>query len=208
MLLTRKFARLAGGALAVVAVGILAVAGVAGGQQQPAPAAPAHDHPHPHPPVVVPPITKAVAVLQPTEGSEVRGTVTFTRVDDGVLVEAEVTGLDPNSKHGFHIHQYGDLRSDDGMATGGHYNPTGEPHGAPDNSHRHVGDFGNIETDEDGVGRYRRVDDRLTFEGPTSIIGRGLIVHEGEDDLETQPTGDAGGRAAQAVIGVASANDE
>jgi len=36
--------------------------------------------------------------------------------------------------------------------------------------------------------------------GPHSIVGRAVIVHAEEDDLETQPTGDAGPRAACGVI--------
>ncbi|HHW80297.1 MAG TPA: superoxide dismutase family protein, partial [Bacteroidales bacterium] len=31
---------------------------------------------------------------------------------------------------------------------------------------------------------------------------RSVIIHVGEDDLVSQPTGDAGGRVAQGVIGV------
>ena len=36
--------------------------------------------------------------------------------------------------------------------------------------------------------------------GPTSIVGRGLIVHADPDDYKTQPTGNAGARIACAVI--------
>ena len=33
-----------------------------------------------------------------------------------------------------------------------------------------------------------------------SIIGRALVIHQGEDDLTSQPTGAAGGRLACCVI--------
>lgn len=148
-------------------------------------------------------ITKAVAVLQPTANSEVRGTVTFTKQADGVLVEAHVTGLKPNAKHGFHIHEFGDMSSADGTAAGGHFNPGGHEHGAPDAAKRHAGDLGNLESDATGHAMYKRVDKVLELNGASSIVGHGLIVHAGTDDLKTQPTGDAGARAAQAVIGVA-----
>jgi Cu-Zn family superoxide dismutase len=37
-------------------------------------------------------------------------------------------------------------------------------------------------------------------EGPTGVIGRGLIVHAQPDDYKTQPTGNAGARVACGVI--------
>ena len=46
-------------------------------------------------------------------------------------------------------------------------------------------------------------DDQLSFEGPNCILGRGLVVHEKADDLKTPPAGNAGGRLAVAIIGVA-----
>ncbi|NIQ08454.1 MAG: superoxide dismutase family protein, partial [Gammaproteobacteria bacterium] len=52
-------------------------------------------------------VTRAVAVLHPTQGNSVQGTVTFTQGENGIRVVAEVTGLEPG-QHGFHIHEYGD----------------------------------------------------------------------------------------------------
>jgi Cu-Zn family superoxide dismutase len=43
----------------------------------------------------------------------------------------------------------------------------------------------------------------LALEGAHSILGRGLVVHERADDF-SQPVGNAGGRVAFAVIGVAN----
>ena len=37
-------------------------------------------------------------------------------------------------------------------------------------------------------------------DGPNSVIGRGVIVHEKADDLESQPTGAAGSRVACGVV--------
>ncbi len=149
-----------------------------------------------------PKITAAVAVLHPTQGNEVRGTVHFTKVDGGVRVVAEVTGLTPGL-HGFHVHEFGDATSPDGSAAGGHFNPGEAPHGGHDSAERHAGDFGNLEADSSGRARLDRVDPMLKLAGPHSIIGRGLIVHAAPDDLKSQPTGNAGGRVACGVIGVA-----
>jgi Cu-Zn family superoxide dismutase len=68
---------------------------------------------------------------------------------------------------------------------------------------RHVGDMGNITADANGKAHFEWTDDLLSFWGPHSIIGRGLIVHAGTDDLHSQPTGAAGPRAGCGVIGIA-----
>jgi len=144
----------------------------------------------------------AAAVLEPTEGNQVTGTVNFLEAPDGIRVRATIEGLEPNTTHGFHIHEEGDCSAPDGSSAGGHFNPTDDPHGGPGDSadERHVGDLGNLESNADGVATYERVDDLLTVEGNTSILGRGMIVHAGTDDLESQPTGDAGARLACGVI--------
>lgn len=150
----------------------------------------------------IPEYSKAIAVLYPTEGNTARGWVSFTVTDNGVLIEAEVTGLTPG-EHGFHIHEFGDCSALDATSAGGHFNPFGEKHGAPDSLHRHVGDLGNLIADENGIAKYQRLDTLITLSGPNSIIGRAVIVHENPDDFVSQPTGNAGGRVACGVIGIA-----
>ncbi len=148
------------------------------------------------------PVTSAVAVLVPTAGNDVKGTVTFQETAEGIHVKGKITGLQPGP-HGFHIHQFGDISSKDGKSAGGHFNPTDEAHGAPGDKMRHVGDLGNIEADKKGVATVDVTDKELKFKGKTSILGRGVVVHAGTDDLKSQPSGDAGARVAVGVIGVA-----
>jgi Cu-Zn family superoxide dismutase len=147
------------------------------------------------------PVKEAIAVLHPVGDSGVTGTVHFERVTDGIRVTAEVTGLPPG-KHGFHVHAYGDCSAPDATSAGGHYNPFDAVHGAPSNASRHEGDLGNLEADSLGVAHYDRVDELLRLNGPFSIVGRSMIVHAGEDDLTSQPTGNAGARVACGVIGI------
>ncbi len=147
-------------------------------------------------------VARAIAVLRPTDGSKVSGIVTFTREGDKVKVVAQIEGLTPG-KHGFHIHEWGDCSSKDGSAAGGHFNPAGAPHGAPTDAKHHAGDLGNLEAGQDGMAHLEHLDSVLKFDGPNSIIGRGLIVHANPDDLKTQPTGNAGGRLACGAIGLA-----
>ena len=147
-------------------------------------------------------VTKAVAIVPPLSNSDVKGVVTFTKQDGGVLIEAELSGLTPG-EHGFHIHEFGDCSKADGTCAGGHFNPTSAPHGAPDDAERHAGDFGNIKADASGKATYKRVDKMIKLNGAQSIIGRGVIVHADPDDLKSQPSGNAGARVACGVIGIA-----
>jgi superoxide dismutase, Cu-Zn family len=141
----------------------------------------------------------AVAVLYSTRGQQARGVIEFTQTRRGVRITGTVGGLEPGL-HGFHIHEFGDLRSPDGKSAGDHFNPTGEKHGAPGHEQHHYGDLGNIEANQEGVATVNILADwmKLHF-----IVGRGLVVHAGADDLESQPSGDAGDRAAVGVIGIA-----
>jgi Cu-Zn family superoxide dismutase len=142
----------------------------------------------------------AVAELQPTRGHGTSGTVRFTQQADGVLVVAKVSGLSPGQQHGFHIHEKGDCSSGDGMSTGGHFNPGGQPHGPQDAAH-HAGDLPALMADSTGsVDASFSVKGLTIGAGPNDIVGRGLIVHTAPDDYRTQPTGNAGARIACAVI--------
>lgn len=144
-------------------------------------------------------VTSAKATLSPASGSSVHGEVTFTTVKDGVRVVANVRGLTPG-KHGFHIHELGNCSAPDASSAGGHYNPTHKPHSCPGDADRHEGDLGNISADKTGHAHYDRVDSVISLNGPHSIVGKSVIVHEKTDDCESQPAGDAGKRMACGVI--------
>ena len=147
-------------------------------------------------------VKRAIAVVSATKGNSVHGVVTFEKVDKGVRVLADLTGLKPG-KHGFHIHEFGDISSEDGSSAGGHFNPTGMPHSMPMSAKRHAGDMGNIEADERGNAHLDYIDPEMKLNGKVSIIGHAVIIHEKEDDFKTQPTGNAGARIGYGVIGIA-----
>lgn len=140
-----------------------------------------------------------VVVLLPTQGNDVRGVLTLKQQEDGVHVTGEVMGLTPG-EHGFHIHEYGDLRDPEGKSAGGHFNPHGTKHGGPDDKERHPGDLGNITANEDGVAKVDAMAEGLKLH---FVLGRSFVVHAGRDDLKSQPSGDAGPRVAVGIIGVA-----
>ncbi len=146
-------------------------------------------------------VQTAKSVLHPTKGNQVTGTVTFTVVDGGVRVVADLEGLKPG-EHGFHIHEFGDCSAPDGSSAGGHFNPTKKHHGSPDSLDRHVGDLGNITAEANGRAHYDRTDKVIDLNGKDSIVGHSVVVHEKADDFVTQPTGNSGARVACGVISV------
>lgn len=150
----------------------------------------------------------AIAVFTNT----ITGYVKFTEEKDRVRIDVNLTGLKPNSLHGFHVHEAGDL-TDKCMSMCSHFNPYHATHGGPDSRHRHVGDLGNLQTNKKGDAKYYYYDDLIKLRGvKCNIIGRGLIIHEDEDDCgqgeneESLRTGNAGKRIACAVIGYAKDN--
>ena len=141
----------------------------------------------------------AVAIISPTQGNTAHGKVTFTKVEGGIHIVADIMGLAPG-KHGFHVHEKGDCSAPDGTSAGGHFAPLGHKHGAPSDTSSHVGDMGNIEAGKDSTAHFEWTSSLMSFEGNTSIIGKAVIVHGGEDDLKSQPSGNAGPRVGCGVI--------
>ncbi len=147
-------------------------------------------------------VVRAVAVIRPTKGNSATGTVTFIQAENGTRIVAEVRNLSPG-RHGFHIHEFGDCTAPDATSAGGHFNPTDLPHAGPEAPSHHVGDLGNIEVRPDGTARYDRVIPGVQLDGEHGIIGRAVVIHQGADDLTSQPSGDSGPRVACGVIGIA-----
>ena len=143
----------------------------------------------------------ATAIIAPTKGNGVSGTVSFTQKGDVVLVEAKINGLKPNATQGMHIHEKGNCSAPDASSAGGHFNPTSSVHGGPDGATRHGGDLGNLKADASG---YAQLSEEIVGvslgTGPNSIVGRSVVVHADEDDLKTQPSGHSGARVACGLI--------
>jgi Cu-Zn family superoxide dismutase len=143
----------------------------------------------------------ATAVLAPTKGNQVSGTVQFKQRGEVVQVDVKVTGLKPNGTHGFHIHEKGDCSAADASSAGGHFNPDKSPHGGLSSEKRHAGDLGNLQADANGYAQASIQVSGITLDaGATSVIGRAVIVHANPDDLSSQPSGNAGARVACGLI--------
>jgi Cu-Zn family superoxide dismutase len=151
-----------------------------------------------------PPI-QAIAVFT---DSKIKGQVIFTETPQKTIhIDINLSGLNKNAQHGFHVHESGDL-SDGCTSMCSHFNPYKKKHGGPHSKERHVGDLGNIQTDKKGNCQMQLEDDQIKLRGTKcNIVGRGLIIHENPDDLgqgpdeESTKTGNAGKRIACAVIG-------
>jgi len=148
-------------------------------------------------------VTFVVARIFPTEGNAVSGLVTFTVEGNAVRISGSIAGLSPG-KHGFHVHEFGDMSSNDGSSAGGHFNPGNMKHGARESVESHAGDLGNIEADANGVATFSFLDRRLSLFGEDGIVGRALVVHKDADDLASQPAGDSGPRVGYGAIVVGS----
>jgi Cu-Zn family superoxide dismutase len=142
----------------------------------------------------------AGGALEARSGSSVTGMVDIVPMGDGVHVTVRVANATPG-KHGLHFHEKGDCSAPDATSAGDHWNPAGVAHGAPDKDPHHAGDLGNLEVGADGTGTASvHLSGYTATPGENSVLGRALIVHEKEDDLTTQPSGNAGPRIACAVI--------
>ena len=143
---------------------------------------------------------------------DIKGYVKFTEDNNQIRIDLNISGLKPNSEHGFHVHEAGDL-TDKCTSMCAHFNPYGKTHGCPGAKIRHVGDLGNIVANTKGDAKYSFFDDIIKLKGTKcNIIGRGLIIHEDRDDCgqggnaDSLKTGNAGKRIACAVIGYSKEN--
>jgi len=152
----------------------------------------------------VPEIIKRIQFnLKPKSGSETSGLIIFTEENGSVNLKANIKGLIPGV-HAIHIHEKADCSSDDGKSSGGHWNPTFENHGSwgSENGY-HRGDIGNFNTNNNGEASVSFTTDLwcLNCKDPIkNIVGKAIIIHQGEDDLISQPSGAAGKRISCAGI--------
>lgn len=130
----------------------------------------------------------AVAEVSPLAGSNVKGTVRFENTGPHVRIHAAIDGLS-KGKHGFHVHEGTSCEK-----PGQHFGSSDRMHGAPTNpgANRHQGDLGNLVADESGTAQYESIDHHLALEGNASIVGHVVVIHRGEDDYLSQPSGESG----------------
>lgn len=154
----------------------------------------------------------AICILQ--KPNIIHGIIGFHQCNSqsGVKIMFRLYGP-PNQTHAIHIHEYGDFTNGcDSM--GKHFNPTNTTHGSYQYiMNRHAGDLiNNIRFGRDGKFEYTYEDSSISLFGEfKNIIGRSIVIHEGQDDLgkgigakhqESLISGNAGKRLACGVIGI------
>ena len=138
-----------------------------------------------------------IVQLEPKNKSAANGKLIFKEFNGIVKLEAKFMNLSPGM-HAIHLHEKADCSSADGKSSGGHWNPTFSKHGKwGDKNGYHKGDIGNFKVDENGKGMITMETNEWCIDCEDelkNIIGKAVIVHQGTDDLTSQPSGAAGSR--------------
>src|SRR5699024_4472076 len=133
--------------------------------------------------------------LENDDGESV-GTVTLEEESEGVEVTLEGENL-PKGMHAFHIHENGQCEAPDFDSAGDHFNPDDDNHGFDDSDGSHLRVIPNIVVSDYGklTQSFIVKDATLDEDSDYSLLadgGTSLIIHDGADDGESQPFGDAG----------------
>lgn len=117
--------------------------------------------------------------------STAKGIVTLTQEKGRPLVvTGDLTGVVRPGKHGFHVHERGDILGENGCkAAEKHFNPENMSHAGPNSEIKHHGDMGNISINKDGKVTINKINKIAKISGDKSLIGHVLVIHENEDDL-------------------------
>ena len=132
------------------------------------------------------------------------GTATLTQAPAGVTIALELTGLMPG-EHALHLHAVPECKGFSLSSAGEHFNPTNKKHGVKNPEGPHAGDLGNVTVAANGTAKTTLTAPGITLaaDAPNSVFAKGgtaLILHEGHDDLMTDPEGGAGARIGCAAI--------
>jgi superoxide dismutase, Cu-Zn family len=146
---------------------------------------------------------KASAKLIDPDGKEV-GTAELTQAPTGVLMKLELTGV-PGGVRALHFHTVGKCEPPEFESAEGHFNPTGKEHGLLNPNGPHAGDMPNIHIPEGGKFTVEVLNTFVTLaKGQDNSLldddGTAIMIHDGDDDYVSDPTGHAGGRIACGVV--------
>lgn len=148
---------------------------------------------------------RAIAHLKMLDGKPA-GTVIFSAVNRGVLVEFDLTGLPPGP-HGIHLHVAGNCDPKTGFTSAGPIlglGPVQRKHGFLAEGGPLAGDLPNQFAGADGhLHAQTLINSFALGNGKRSIFDRdgvAIIVDQRGDDYRSQPMGESGARIACGVI--------
>lgn len=145
-------------------------------------------------------VIKAASDVHSSLYEDLSGLIIFEDMGNEIKVTANVTGLKPNSKLGFHVHEKGVCEGPAYKSAGGHFNPYHKPHDGISGQERHLGDLGNLETDTRGVAKKEIMIPKYSQGDLGLLAGKSVLIHEKRDDMKSQPSGDSGERIACGLI--------
>ncbi|CAF3349373.1 unnamed protein product [Rotaria sp. Silwood1] len=129
---------------------------------------------------------RAVCVLKGGENNTIQGVIHFAQMIgmNQMKITGEIQGLPIDRKFTIHVHEFGDLTNGP-ISTGSRFNTDKQVPSSSKGQTSYVGDeFGNLQVNQEGQAKIDVIDKRLTLFGPSSIIGRSVvIIDEKEEEL-------------------------
>lgn len=140
----------------------------------------------------------ATASMATADGTDV-GTVSLMTTESGAMHVMLDLGNLSEGVRAVHIHETGTCEGPTFESAGGHL-AGGRAHGAHSPEGMHPGDLPNVTVAPDGTVKVEFFKADLTMDEVMDADGSAFVVHTGEDDYTSQPSGDAGDRLACGVF--------
>ena len=156
---------------------------------------------------------RAVCILRGVDASSIHGTIHFAQMIgvDQMKVTGELRGLPVDRKLAIHVHEFGDLTAGP-TSTGARFNPDGRVASPSNDPTVHRIHAAPLHINPDGHAKIDCIDPSLTLFGPSSIIGRSVVLTDEKDEeqhhrrIETDETkasnASTANRLAAGVIGI------
>lgn len=155
---------------------------------------------------------RAVCVLRSGENNNIQGVIRFAQMIgiNQMKITGEIQGLPTDRKLNIRVYEYGDLTNGP-TSTGNRFNPEQKaPNTSKDPTFNIEGELGHLQVSPEGHAKIDVIDKRLTLFGPSSIIGRSVVItdEKDEDFTRAEPEENKGAvtastnRLAAGVIGI------
>lgn len=155
------------------------------------------------PAALLPAATKSVRVALHDGSGKSVGSARISPHDGGVWIKLDLKGLAPGG-HALHFHQNAKCDGPDFKSAGPHFNPDGKHHGLENPEGPHAGDMPNFTVGANGTAKTAVMNPRVNLGTDSHSLftngGTALVIHAKDDDLKSDPAGNAGDRIACGVV--------